>query len=396
MTLEQLKILTNELALASEIYYQNNGIGSTMTDVEFDLKLKELQAAEKELNTVFPNSPTQRVGSDTLKEFAKIKHIVPMLTIENVYNDNELQEWLDKMYNKYQCEFHLSVKYDGISCELTYKNGVLVSASTRGDKNYGDDITANVRTIKSVPLTLNSKKRQLDDTFIVRGEILLPKSRLAKINEERVANGEQTFSNTRNACSGSIKLLDSKEVAKRGLIFRAWDCFYPDFPDRFPSMYSKTEYLEKLGFKFEDSTQPFTRTYSDAIQYAQAFKKHLDNMNLDYDYDGVVIKIDDIDIQNKIGTKDTRAIEWGIARKWNEDYEVISKITGIEWNVSRNGIVTPVALIEPVEVSGVIVQRATLNNIEYMREKNIKIGTKYKIFRSGNVVPQIGDIVYEN
>lgn len=392
MTLEHLKNLTDELALASEIYYRNNGIGGTMSDVEFDLKFKELQAGEKEWGVVYPNSPTLRVGSDTLKEFAKIKHIVPMLTIENVYDDKGLNEWVEKM-KKHHSLYHLSVKYDGVSCELTYKNNILVSASTRGDKMVGDDITANVRTIKSVPLTLTSNS--LQDTFIVRGEILLPKSCLAKINEERVANGETPFSNTRNACSGSIKLLDSKEVAKRGLIFRAWDCFFPDFPDKFPTMQSKTNYLEKIGFKIEDMTQPFTVSSNRVIEYAQAYKNKLDSLNLDYDYDGVVIKLDDIDIQNKIGTKDTRAIEWGIARKWNEEYEVWTFLNGVEWQVGRTGVVTPVGLLEPVECAGVTISNVTLHNADFVKEFDMHIGNDLKITRSGGVIPYVLEVKHD-
>ena len=376
--------LTNSLAKASELYYA--GQTTEYSDTEFDLALKELQKMEKESGVVYPNSPTQRVGSDIQKGFKKGKHPKPMLTIENAYNQEDIDKWVDKMVKLGADVLNYSVKYDGISCELKYENGILTQALTRGDKNIGDDITNNVRTIKSVPLDL---KAFLGDfkTFYVRGEVLLPKSKLKQINEERMANGEQPFSNTRNACSGSIKQLDSRITAERGLIFRAWDCF-SDYRE-FSCMWEKICYLRRLGFVIEADTSFSAVIDGDEAKKLADFKDFLDKSNFDFDYDGVVIKVDYIELQDKIGTKDTRAIEWGIARKWNEDFVTTTKLNDVEWQVGRTGVVTPVGKLEPVECGGVVISNVTLNNVDFIKSLNIHIGDTLKITRSGGVIPYV-------
>ena len=211
MDIQIQKELTDRLDRASRNYY--NALPTEYTDVEFDIKFKELQAMEKESGIIFPNSPTIRVGSDIQDGFKKGNHPKPMLTIENVFSDEDLQKWVDKMHEDYDINvFNVSVKYDGISCELHYHDGKLVQALTRGDKNVGDDITINVKTIKNIPLVLRTDIIGKTRDFYIRGEILLPKSRLIIINEERKLNGEQTFANTRNACAGSIKQLDLRRL----------------------------------------------------------------------------------------------------------------------------------------------------------------------------------------
>ena len=376
--------LTNSLAKASELYYA--GQTTEYSDTEFDLALKELQKMEKESGVVYPNSPTQRVGSDIQKGFKKGKHPKPMLTIENAYNQEDIDKWVDKMVKLGADVLNYSVKYDGISCELKYENGILTQALTRGDKNIGDDITNNVRTIKSIPLDL---KAFLGDfkTFYVRGEVLLPKSKLKQINEERMVNGEQPFSNTRNACSGSIKQLDSRITAERGLIFRAWDCF-SDYRE-FSCMWEKICYLRRLGFVIEADTSFSAVIDGDEAKKLADFKDFLNKSNFDFDYDGVVIKVDDIVLQEEIGIKDTRAIEWGIARKWNEDFVTTTKLNDIEWQVGRTGVVTPVGKLEPVECGGVVISNVTLNNVDFIKSLNIHIGDMLKITRSGGVIPYV-------
>lgn len=388
------KELTNLLDEASKLYY--DGKESPLTDTEFDLKLKELQRMEKESGEVYPNSPTLRVGSDIQKEFKKIEHPRPMLTIENTYDDEGLDDWKKKIEEKVgkKLKYNVSVKYDGISCEIHYKRGVYVSAATRGDKMIGDDITENVKTIKDVPMYIKSISTIPD--FYVRGEVLMPKSQLDRVNEERVNNGETPFRNTRNACSGSLKQLDPKVTASRGLIFRAWDCFnlpyitsYGDFPWEFETMEEKMDALIKMGFKFEY----FPTTFNSDCNLSEAIneeKKTIDSLNLDYDYDGVVIKINNCYIQDcVIGTTDTRAIGWGIARKWNEEYEVETELVGVDWQVGRTGVVTPVGRLSPVECGGVTISNVTLNNIDFITSLDLKIGKTLKITRSGGVIPYV-------
>lgn len=381
--------LTNKLNIASIRYY--NGEVSDITDTEFDLLLKKLQKMEKESGIVYADSPTQRVGSDLQKGFGKINHPQPMLTIENTYSHDELQKWCDKMHKEYDVEwFNVSVKYDGVSCELKYIGGEFVQASTRGDKNVGDDITLNVLGVKDIPFTLNGQFDK-DEVLYVRGEILLPKSRLKGLNEERVKNKELPFANTRNACAGSIKQLDHKITASRGLIFRPWDCF-GDI--NFDSMNGKDAFLEKMGFKIEIE--------SGSIQYYDSVANVIDNFinivnsaNLDYDYDGIVVKVNNMSIQNAIGTKDTRAIEWGIARKWNENYGAETILNDVIFQVGRTGVVTPVAVLNPVECNGVIISNATLNNEAYIKSLKLHYGDHVHVTRSGGVIPMIDSNITE-
>lgn len=389
------KELTDKLDLASRQYY--NGLISEFSDTEFDIKLKELQEMEKESGFIFPNSPTIRVGSDLQKEFKKGEHPKPMFTIENVYDDDGLIKWVEDIKEKYGVnKFNVSIKYDGVSCELWYKNGVFEKALTRGDKLIGDDITENVKTIKNIPMVLPNAPYGM---VYIRGEILLPKSRLDAINSERINNGEQPFSNTRNACSGSIKQLDPKVTAKRGLIFKAWDCFGEYINTE--TMWSKILFLTDYGFyyekiKLEDNsvfcTSPFTITYTNREEFIEKInstKKYLNEANLDYDFDGIVIKVNDIDIQDKIGTKDTRAIEWGIARKWNEELEVETTLLDIDWQVGRTGVLTPVGRLDPVECNGVVISNVTLHNWDFICNMKILIGDILRITRSGGVIPYV-------
>lgn len=392
---ESQKQLTDKLDWASINYY--NGRNSELSDEEFDMLLKELQKMEKESGVVYPNSPTLRVGSDLQKEFKKGEHPIPMFTIENTYDDDGLNKWVKNMYNDYGVtSFNVSIKYDGVSCELWYKGGKFFKALTRGDKIIGDDITENVKTIKNIPLILKHKFYD-DEMFFVRGEILMPKSQLNKINEQRVKDGLDIFSNTRNACTGSVKQLDPKVTASRGLIFKAWDCFYQEEGNFYQgdefliSMDEKTSILEKMGFYYEPNTKPITCLNHQVKNIVTEFKKTIDSMNLDYDYDGIVIKVDDVFIQNKIGTKDTRAIEWGIARKWNEDKEVRTRLCGIDWQVGRTGVLTPVGRLEPVICDGVEISNVTLHNWDFIQQKNIKIGSELRITRSGGVIPYVID-----
>lgn len=384
--LEYQKELTERLRVASQLYYA--GKDSEFNDTEFDLKMHELAQLEKESGVIFPNSPTQYVGSDVQKEFKKVKHTIPMLTIDNVYDDDGLLKWVDKYKNIYKPLLNASVKYDGVSCELHYKGGKLMTASTRGDKNVGDDITANVKTIKSVPQTIEEFIEKPDYEFDVRGEILMPKSVLAKLNKERKQNGEPLFANTRNACSGSVKQLDPKVTASRNLIFRAWDLLCPR--DEMLTMTMKYEALEKMGFIYEEGTFPRCFGMGDDITVnVQKFHDELKALNLDYDFDGIVLKLEDCGEQYEIGTKDTRAIEWGIARKWNEDYEARTTLKAVEWQVGKTGVLTPVGILEPVECAGVIVTNVTLNNWEYIQKFNLYNGDYVTITRSGGVIPQL-------
>ena len=384
------KELTDKLDYASIQYY--NGLTSEFSDIEFDLKLKELQTMEKESGVVYSNSPTLRVGSDIQDGFKKGEHPYPMFTIENTYDDKGLSEWVTNMVLKYNIsKYNVSIKYDGVSCELWYLEGKLIKALTRGDKIIGDDITENVKTIKNVPLQLFGSFSDCEMTY-VRGEILMPKSRLNLINEQRIKENQPVFANTRNACSGSIKQLDPKITASRGLIFKAWDVFGGN--NVFNTMSEKIDYLEQIGFYYEKGTKPFMVDIDEIltgniVYRVSKFKEEIDLMNLDFDYDGIVIKIDNVHLQDIIGTKDTRAIEWGVARKWNEENEVETVLTDVEWQVGRTGVLTPVGRLVPVECNGVVISNVTLHNMDFIKSMGINIGDVLRITRSGGVIPYV-------
>lgn len=388
---QELVKLTNLLDQASRVYYSRHGSDTGLSDTEFDLKFKQLQALEKELNYVLPYSPTQRVGSDLQTGFKKIKHPFPMLTIENTYNNEELEEWLYKMYekhNNHKLIYDISVKYDGISCELHYKDGVLDSGATRGDKNVGDDITENVKTIKSVPLKLEENLYAAGDVY-VRGEILMPKSSLVKLNEKLEREGKKTFANCRNACAGSVKQLDPKVTASRNLIFRPWDYYSEE--SYISSQSDKSKVLKALGFTYEQGTESWNTGNvmpADVSKMIDIFYEKLKAMDLDYDWDGIVIKVDSVDLQEEIGTKDNRSIEWGIARKWNEDKEVITRLKSVSFQVGRTGNITPVGVLEPVACDGVTISNVILNNEQYIKDLGIQIGKPIRIVRSGSVIPK--------
>jgi len=387
-----LKQLTDMLDEASRLYYTRNV--SPLTDTEFDLKFKELQALERELGTVLPNSPTLRVGSDIQDGFNKLSHPKPMLTIENTYDSPELLDWLIKMQSAYGTDvYNISVKYDGISCELHYKDGILATGSTRGDKDTGDDITANVRTIRSIPLSLATYPS--GDVY-VHGEIMMPKSVLGKLNQALILSGQKPFANCRNACSGSVKQLDPKVTASRGLIFRAWDVFSDEMSTSLQT--DKTAFLEASGFFYEPQTAPWstgTGTPEDIVRMVDEFHSRLEQMDLDFDWDGIVVKVDSLSIQDSIGTKNNRSIEWGIARKWN-DNEVITRLLDVEYQTGRTGNITPVGKLEPVPCEGVVISSVILNNEDYMRKLGLKIGIPVRVVRSGSVIPKVTGIATED
>lgn len=403
--LKKQQELTDRLDMASVLYYQ--GKTSEFTDTEFDLHLHELQRMENESGVVFPNSPTNRVGSDIQDGFKKGKHPIPMLTIENTYDDDGLRKWLKKVYNLGATSICAGIKYDGISCELKYEDGYLTQALTRGDKNIGDDITENVKTIRNIPLKLPVKT--LCNPFYVRGEVLLPKSSLKALNEAKIANNETPFANTRNACSGSLKQLDPKVTASRGLIFKPWGFVFTDDKRR-PNL--TTSYSEEhgvmrfynyyammcdsqLGFDFTPGLDSVSihfvdeNSIDDVVKVISDYREHLKLNDLDFDYDGVVVKVNDLGLQEKIGTKDTRSIEWGIARKWNEDYAAKTIIEDVEWSVGKTGAITPVGILQPVEIDGVVVSRVTLNNKSFIENLGICYGDELSIVRSGGVIPYV-------
>ena len=358
----------------------------TISDQEFDKYLRELI----ELEMQYPDfkrddSPTNRVGGEVIEGFEKVVHTIPMLSIGDVFNEDEIIDFEKRIekegfYPEYVCE----LKIDGLSVSLHYENGKLVRAATRGNGTIGDDITANVKTIKTIPLVL---KEKVD--IEVRGEIYMSKSTLEKINNERKKEGQPLLQNCRNAASGSIKLLDSKEVAKRNL-----ECFIYHLPN--PLDYGlKTHeealnYMKKLGFR----TNPNNRMVNDLkgiLKFIQEKGEIRDS--LPYDIDGVVIKVNDIATQMKLGST-AKYPKWCIAYKFPAT-TTYTRLIDIIFTVGRTGQITPNAVLEPVIVSGSTVKRATLHNEDNIVSKDIRIGDIVSVYKAGDVIPAVGEPLLE-
>lgn len=402
---ERIEELVNSLNKHNYNYYVL--CKPTIKDYEFDMLLKELEALEEETGYILPDSPTQRVGSDIQDDFGEITRKRIMGSIANCYDYDELKKWLSQ-FDTLTTTFLLEPKYDGLSCSLIYKNGVLVEASTRGSGYKGADITKNVKTIKSIPLRLeiNGNPQNGDtigkyeytgiyvpDEIEIRGEILLPKSQLARINKERVEQGLPAFANERNAAAGSIKQLDPSVTASRNLMFKPYAVYCDD--ERFSSTYLKEQHqmlevAEIFGFLpgWFLRCSDVTTTIAMLKEFEERYLK-----NQDYCMDGCVVKIDDISMQNKLGYTQ-KVPKWAKAFKFKQE-QASTLLKGVEWQMGRTGKLTPVGLLDPVEIDGSVVTKASLNNIDYIRELDLAIGYYVFVEKGGGVIPKVTGVDYE-
>ena len=352
-------------------------------DLEFDLLLKELEKLEVENPEFFdPNSPTQRVGSDLNKEFEQVKHQYSMLSLSNSYSEEELRDFDQKIRKltdqtfEYVCE----LKYDGTSISLRYKNGMLQKAITRGDGTFGDDVTANVRTIRTIPLKL--KGTGYPDEFEIRGEILLPFSEFNRINQEREEEGEQLFANPRNAASGTLKSQKSSVVAERKL--DAY--FYYLLGENLPT----DGHLENMqaardwGFKISPDTQKCANI-DDVIAFIR--KWNLKRFELPVATDGIVIKVNSLSLQQYLGTT-AKSPRWAIAYKYKAE-QVSTILQSVSFQVGRTGAVTPVANLDPVLLAGTTVKRASLHNADIIRNLDLHLGDTVFVEKGGEIIPKI-------
>lgn len=355
----------------------------TITDQEYDSLFRELQILEeKNPSLVRSDSPTHRVGGVVLDSFKKVTHKIPMMSLGDIFNEDEVRQFDARIKKEginptYVCE----LKIDGLSVSLHYEKGKLVTAATRGNGTIGEDITNNVKTIKTVPLTL---KEEID--IEVRGEIYMSKETLNKLNEERKAKNQPLLQNCRNAAAGSIRQLDSKVCASRKL-----DCWIYHLPN--PEDYGiKThwealEFMKKLGFKTNPNNLLVTDVEGiiDYIHY-----KGKERPNLSYDIDGVVVKVNNLEEQKKLGFT-AHHPKWAIAYKFPAE-EVLTKLKDIIFTVGRTGQITPNAVLEPVIVAGSTISRATLHNEDYVKAKGLKIGDIISIHKAGDVIPEVGEV----
>ena len=358
----------------------------TITDQEYDSLMDELIRIEtSNPSLVRSDSPTVRIGGEVISDFKKVTHSIPMMSLGDIFNEEELKDFdskVKKVVNnpEYVCE----LKIDGLSVSLLYENGKLVRAATRGDGTVGEDITHNVRTIKNVPLSL-----PIDIDIEVRGEIYMPKSSFEKLNEDRRKKGEKEFANPRNAAAGSVRQLDSKIASSRNL-----STFMYHIPQ--PSTYNLKTQLESLEFmkKLTLTVNPNitkVETLEDLVKYIKYWQENRNS--LPYEIDGIVIKVNDFSDQQRLGVT-AKVPKWAIAYKFPA-LEVLTKLKDIEFCVGRTGKITPRADLDPVRLAGSVVRSATLNNQDYIKEKNIMIGDIVSIRKAGDVIPEVVEVKFD-
>lgn len=355
----------------------------TVPDSEYDRLMQELIHIEKEFPALITtDSPTQRVGGEPLSAFTKVQHDIPLLSLANAFNEQDLRDFDRRVRSgvgeeiSYVCE----LKIDGLAVSLKYENGSFVQGATRGDGTTGEDITVNLRTVQSIPLRLKQPV-----TIEVRGEVFMPKRSFERLNEEREKQDEMLFANPRNAAAGSLRQLDPKIAASRHLDIFLYGIASVDTLDVPVASHSEgLDLLDELGFKTNQE-----RKKCDTIEEVLAFISHWTEQrpNLPYEIDGIVIKVNALSQQENLGAT-VKSPRWAIAYKFPAE-EVVTTLRGIELSVGRTGVVTPTAMLDPVQVAGTTVQRATLHNEDFIREKEIKIGDRVVIKKAGDIIPEV-------
>lgn len=354
-----------------------------ISDIEFDKLLKELEKLEQEYPDFFdPNSPTQRVGSDLNKEFVQVQHQYPMLSLSNSYSEEELKDFDQKIrkLTDQQFEYICELKYDGTSISLRYKNGALQRAITRGDGTTGDDVTANVRTIKSIPLQLSGMG--YPEEFEIRGEILLPFSEFERINDEREEEGEQPFANVRNAASGTLKSQKSAVVAERNLDAYFYFLLGDNLP--YDGHFENLQAAGSWGFKVSPDSEKCA-TIDDVLVFIR--KWNLKRFNLPVATDGIVVKVNSISLQQYLGTT-AKSPRWAIAYKYKAE-QASTVLQSVSYQVGRTGAVTPVANLEPVQLAGTTVKRASLHNADIIASLGLHLGDTVFVEKGGEIIPKI-------
>lgn len=377
---ELIKILNK----ASYEYYVLDN--PTITDQEYDSLMDELIRLEtNNPSLVRSDSPTVRIGGEVIDEFKKVTHDVPMMSLGDIFNEDEIRDFDEKIKKvisnpEYICE----LKIDGLSVSLIYKNGKLVRGATRGDGVTGEDITHNVKTIKNVPLSLPQ-----DIDIEVRGEIYMPKSSFLKLNEERSKKGEKEFANPRNAAAGSVRQLDSKIASERNLLTFL---YHMPNPEKYSlkTHYESLELMKELTFTVNPNIKKASNI-EEVIDYINYWQENRNN--LPYEIDGIVIKVNNYNDQKKLGVT-AKVPKWAIAYKFPAE-EVLTRLKDIEFCVGRTGKITPRADLDPVRLAGSVVRSATLNNQDYIKEKDIRIGDIVSIRKAGDIIPEVVEVKFE-
>lgn len=383
---EEIKLRIAELSEIIESHNYNYYVLSqpTISDYDFDMLLKELIVLEQQYpDLILSTSPTQRVGGDITKEFQTVRHRYPMLSLSNSYNIEEVKDFINRIKKTIDddVEFVCELKFDGISISLTYENGAFVKAVTRGDGTQGDDVTTNVKTIRSIPLRL---KGNYPDFFEMRGEIIMPHSSFNSINIEREDLGLQPFANPRNAAAGTIKLQDSKEVAKRKLDQYCYFMMMDDDKMIFKNHYESLMAAREWGFNVSDFM-----TLCKNVDDIEAFIDYWNEKRkeLPFDIDGIVIKVNDFKQRDILGYT-AKSPRWAIAYKFKAE-EAHTQLLSVDFQVGRHGTITPVANLEPVQLAGTIVKRATLHNADFIDQLDLHYDDIVSVEKGGEIIPKI-------
>ena len=380
--------LRREINHHNHLYYVLDN--PTISDAQFDKLLRELQEIEADHpELITPDSPTQRVGAAPLKEFGEVRHAIPMISMDNAFSDKEVAEWDQRvrkgLATRNEVIYTAEPKYDGTSVSLRYEKGVLVQAGTRGDGSTGEDVTTNVRTIRTVPLHLQGEG--WPDVLEVRGEVVIPKKDFERLNAEQMRQGGKIFANPRNAAAGSLRQLDPRITASRPLSFIPWGLGATSQP--VGTRYSDViRHLKDWGFRVSE----YFKTASGLVACLQYYQDILAKREkLPFEIDGVVYKVDEFAVRNRLGFT-ARAPRWAVAQKFpaHEENTVVEDIMA---SVGRTGVITPVAVLKPVPVSGVTVTHATLHNQDEVERKDVRIGDTVIIRRAGDVIPEVVGVI---
>lgn len=383
---EKIEQLVEQLNRYAYEYYVLDA--PTVPDAVYDQKFQQLLELEERFpDLVLDHSPTQRVGDEPLDAFEKVEHTVPMLSLGNAFDETELRDFDRRVRTglhedvAYICE----LKIDGLAVSLTYENGKFVRGATRGDGRIGEDITSNLRTIRSVPLTIREKSK-----LEVRGEAFMPKTSFIKLNEKREKAGESLFANPRNAAAGSLRQLDPKIAAARNLDLFLFGYGEWEVEKEIHTHSERLQFLQELGFKINPEWKKCS-SIDEVIEYVNYWTEN--RSQLPYEIDGIVIKVDDLRQQEQLGYT-ARSPRWAIAYKFPAQ-EAVTTINDIELSVGRTGVVTPTAILTPVFIDGSTVSRATLHNADQIRELDIRLGDTVIIKKAGDIIPQVVRVIKE-
>jgi len=385
---KRIEKLREEIHHHDYLYYVLNQ--PVISDKEYDDLYRELKELEEKYpQFITPDSPTQRVSGEVLKEFKPVKHRVKMLSLDNTYSFEELKEWNERIFKilgKEKVEFVVELKIDGVSASLTYEKGVFVLGATRGDGETGEDITLNLKTIHSIPLRIKGK--DIPSLLEVRGEVYMERKDFEILNKEREKRGEILFANPRNAASGSLKLLDPSITAQRKL-----NCFIHSFGTmeggkKLNTQWEFLNYARDVGFRVNPENK-LCKDIDEVIDYCNQWQEKRDNLS--YDIDGMVIKVNSFAQQEKLGFT-LKSPRWAVAYKFPAR-QATTEVLAIKMNVGRTGVITPTAELKPVECGGVIIRNATLHNFDEIKRLNIRVGDRVLIERAGEVIPKVVKVV---